>query len=137
MTDVRSECSKPNKVAPRQIEDHTLSTVLLQATKLSQTLRCQRACWSVRHLGDAIHQRRKSRRPHELVVLDEATMDDKHGDEDSDEDDGQSEKIVEIFITPCLFKSGNTDSERFDVETCIEHSEIKCRTPSIGPGHPV
>ena len=127
-----------NWVAPEKREalEDTLSTVLLQATKLSQTLRCQRACWSVRHLGDAI-QRRQSRRPHELVLFDEATMDDKHGDEDSDEEDGQSEKIVEIFITPCLFKSDNTDGERFDVETCIERSEVKCRTPSIEPGRPV
>lgn len=128
-----------NLVAPEKrgaLED-TLSTVLLQATKLSQALRCQRACWSIRHLGDAIHQRRQSGRPDEFILFDEATMDDKHGDEDSDEEDGQSEKIVEIFITPCLFKSGNSDGERFDVETCFERSEVKCRAPSIGPGHRV
>lgn len=119
----------------RTLED-TLLPVLLQAVKLSQTLRCQRAYWSVRHPGDAIRQGPQSGLPDGLVFLDKATMDDKHGDEDSDEEaaHAQYSKTVEIFITPGLFKSGNSDGEQFDIETCIERSEVKCRPLSIGLG---
>lgn len=119
----------------RTLED-SLLPVLLQAVKLSQTLRCQRAYWSVRHPGDAIRQGPQSELPDGLVFLDKATMDDKHGDEDSDEEaaHAQYSKTVEIFITPGLFKSGNSDGEQFDIETCIERSEVKCRPLSIGLG---
>ena len=67
--------------------------------------------------------------PDNLVFWDKATMDDIHGDEDGDEEDAhiQERKIVEIFITPGLFKSGNSDGELFDVEMCVERSEVRCR----------
>ena len=116
----------------KELEDSLLA-VLFQAVKLSQTLRCQRAHWSVRHSGDAIHQRPQSGPPEELVFFDETTMDDTHGDDDSDGGGAQPQysKIVEIFITPGLFKSGNSDGEQFDIETCVERSEVKCRKLSI------
>lgn len=120
----------------RRMLEETLLPMLLQAVKLSQTLRCQRAYWSVRHPGDAIRQRPQSGLPDDLVFFDEATMDDKHGDEDSDEEGAHAQyrKTVEIFITPGLFKSGNSDGEQFDIETCVERSEVRCRPLSIGLG---
>lgn len=64
-------------------------------------------------------------------------MNDKHGDEDSDGENVQTShrKIVEIVVSPGLFKRGNTDGERFDIESCVEPSEVKCKRPSIGVGH--
>ena len=113
----------------RKALEETLLTVLLQAVKLSQTLRCQRAYWSVRHLGDSIHPGPQSGPPNGLVFFNEASMDDKYGEEDSDEEGANApySKIVEIFVTPGLYKSGNSDGERFDIETCIGRSEVKCR----------
>lgn len=113
----------------RKSLEETLLTVLHQAVKLSQTLRCQRAYWSVRHLGDNIYPGPQSGPPNGLVFFNEASMDDKYGEEDSDEEGANApyRKIVEIFVTPGLFKSGNSDGERFDIETCIERSEVKCR----------
>ena len=113
----------------RKALEEDLLTALLQAVKLSQTLRCQRAYWSVRHLGDTIYPGPQSGPPNGLVFFNEASMDDKYGEGDSDEE-GANEpfsKIVEVFVTPGLFKSGNSDGERFDIETCVERSEVKCR----------
>ena len=132
-----------NWVAPerRKALEDSLVGVLLQAVKLSQTLRCQRACWSVRHPGDAVHPRLQPETPGSrdtLIFFDVATMNDKHGDDNSDEEGApaQYRKVVDIFITPGLFKSGNSDGEQFDIETCVERSEVKCRTPSVGAGRP-
>ena len=57
-------------------------------------------------------------------------MEDRYGEEDSDKEDSQvrNGKLVEIFVTPSLFKSGNSDGEQFDVESCVQRSEVKCRT---------
>ena len=120
----------------RALEDGLLA-VLKQAVRLSRTLRCQRAYWSVRHPG-AMGQRAQSGLPSDLVLFDEATMDDVDGNEDSDAEGTRIQygKIIEIFVTPSLFKSGNSDGERFDVEACIERSEVKCRTLSTRHGRP-
>ena len=97
--------------------------ILLCAVSLSKTLRCQRACWSVRHVHGP------SAKDITAVFFDEAVMDDKHGDENSD---GQEiptvdGKLVEIVVSPALFKRGNTDGERFEFESCLQRSEVKCR----------
>ena len=112
----------------REVED-SLCAVILKAITLSQNLRCQRAHWSVRHPGD-INQRVQSELSDDLVFFDPATMEDRYGEEDSDEEDSQvrNGKLVEIFVTPGLFKSGNSDGERFDVEYCSQRSEVKCCT---------
>lgn len=115
-----------------------LFAVLIQAVRLSQTLRCQRAYWSVRHLGNVIQRKPQPGWPDDFVLFDEATMEDNDGDEGSDEEGArvQDGKTVEVFVTPGLFKSGNSDGERFDIETCVERSEVKCRTLPIRHGHP-
>ena len=122
----------------KALEDDLLP-MLFYAVEFSQSLRCQRAHWSVRHLGANLHQKPQSGPWEEKVDFDEGTMDDKHGDDDSDEEGVhiQHGKVVEVFITPALFKSGNTDGERFDVETCVERSEVKCHTLPVRSGHPV
>ena len=112
----------------RKVEDF-LWEVIVKAVTLSQNLRCQRAHWSVRHPGD-INQRVQSELSDGLVFFDQATMEDRYGDEDSDKEDSQvrNGKLVEIFVTPSLFKSGNSDGEQYDVESCVQRSEVKCRT---------
>ena len=115
------------------LEDKLLP-ILFQAVKLSQTLRCQRACWSVRHLGDAVLQSHQTASSDRVVFFDESTMVDNIGNDSSDEEGSQRQyrKIVEVVVTPGLFKRGNTDGELFDVETCIQRSEVKCRELHTG-----
>ena len=117
--------------------EEDLEVILFQAVKFSQTLRCQRACWSVRHLGSATHGSSNTGYADGPVFFDGGTMNDKHGDEDSDGENVQTSyrKIVEIVVSPGLFKRGNTDGERFDIESCVEPSEVKCKRPSIGFDH--
>lgn len=120
----------------KALEDE-LEGILFQAVRLSQTLRCQRACWSVRYLGSGAHASSKPGLANGSVFFDGDSMHDIHGDEDSDGEDVRTHyrKIVEIVVSPGLFKRGNTDGERFDVESCIEPSEVKCKRPPIGVGH--
>ena len=114
-----------------------LEKILFQAVKLSQTLRCQRACWSVRHLGESIAADSAHVSATAPVFFNEVTMNDMHGGADSDDDMPQHKyrKLVEIVVTPGLFKRGNTDGERFDIESCVERSEVKCRLPIVGASH--
>lgn len=92
-----------------------LEEVLVQAIKLSQTLRCQRASWSVRHV---IHRASSNDKP---VHFDESVMVNEREDT-SDEDDPLYERLVEVVVSPALFKRGNTDGEQYDIETCIVDS---------------
>ena len=115
----------------RQKLEEELLGILFQAVRLSQTLRCQRASWSVRHVVDPSTQDpglTTSASP--PLFFDEAVMDDKHGDDDSDIDADdpmdRSRKIVEVVVSPALFKRGNTDGERFEIESCVEPAEVKC-----------
>ena len=117
-----------------ELEDG-LRKILLDAVKLSQTLRCQRALWSIRQPGPFIDGNINAGRADSLFYFDEVAMDDKHGDEDSDGRSipTSSRKIVEIIISPSLWKRGNTDGERYDVEFCVERSEVKCREIPLPP----
>ena len=111
-----------------------LEAILLQAVQLSQVLRYQRASWSVRHVVDAKPHDSMSATSDTPVFFNEAIMDDKHGDDDSDDDvsSHRYRKIVEIVVSPGLFKRGDTDGERFDFEACVERAEVRCYSPAIG-----
>lgn len=109
-----------------------LLNILFQAIDLSKTLRCQRAYWTLKQ------PERQVREPDAPVFYDAVVMDDLHGDEDSDAECGsrQYKKIVEIVVTPALFKRGNADGERFDIETCICRGEVRTHSPTVpAKGH--
>lgn len=112
----------------RQKLEEELLGILLQAVKLSQTLRCQRASWSVRHVIGANSQDPGLTAPDMPTFFDEVVMNDKHGDDDSEDDSctPRGRKIVEIVVSPGLFKRGNTDGERFEFESCVEPAEVRC-----------
>lgn len=106
--------------------------ILSDAVKLSQTLRCQRAFWSVRHAGSSVNSTSIAENGARPLYFDEGTMDDKFGDEDSDGRNirTSSPKIVEIVISPSMWKCGNTDGEGYDVDDCVERFGVKCKRPS-------
>ena len=80
------------------------SELLSDAVKLSQTLRCQRAFWSIRQAGSDSRRNLSAGCADSLLYFDEATMDDTYGDEDSNgrSSPTSSRKIVEIVISPSL-----------------------------------
>ena len=113
----------------QKLEDELLG-ILSGTLKLSQKLRCQRACWSVRHLVTGPRVPLSTKQPEQLMMLDARAMRDINGDE-YDDVAGRGRaivrRVVEIIISPGLFKRGNTDGQGFDTETCMERSEVKCR----------
>lgn len=118
----------------KRLEEDLLG-ILLQAVEFSQILRCQRASWSVRHVVERTQDSALTTSD-AAMFFNKTTMDDKHGD-DSDDDDSMSryQKLVEIVVSPGLFKRGNTDGERFEFESCVEPAEVRCyRQPARGKG---
>lgn len=105
----------------RALEEELLA-ILFSAVSLSKTLRCQRALWSVRQVGESASRDKP-------ILFDEEIMEDKHADENSDGEDipTANGRHVEIVVSPGLFKRGNTDGEQFEFESCIERAEVKCR----------
>ena len=114
-----------------------LQKILSDAVKLSQTLRCQRAFWSIRQAGSVVNRTLNAGRTGSWLYFDENTMDDEQGDEDSEGRSipTSSRKTVEIIISPSLWKCGDTDGERYDIESCVERSEVKCKRPSSSRRH--
>lgn len=110
----------------RKVLEAELYEILFKAVSLSKMLRCQRASWSVRHIDG--HSAGES-----VILFDEAIMDDKHGDEDSD---GQqmpkaNGRVVEIIVCPGFYKCDNTDGEQFEFESYMARSEVKCLYCSV------
>ena len=62
------------------------------------------------------------------MLFDAAAMRDIDIDEDDDITGSRSRgRIVELVVSPGLYKRGNTNGQGFDTETCMERSEVKCR----------
>ncbi|KAG8530513.1 uncharacterized protein KY384_005016 [Bacidia gigantensis] len=122
--DVVGPLAPEGKIA--QLE-HDLHGLLLQAVKLSQTLRCQRASWSVRHVVSL-----EAASLDGPVVLDDSIMEDVPNDRDHESDISRVPyRIVEVVVTPALFKKGNTDGEQYDVESCVGQAEVRSKAPAV------
>ena len=100
-----------------------LEEILFQAVRLSQTLRCQRALWSVRHV---IPRASSNDLP---VYFERPFMVNERGDA-GDEGDRSRRRVVEVVVSPALFKCGNPDGEQYDVETCIEPAKVRSFLPA-------
>jgi hypothetical protein len=123
-----------------------LENIFETAVRFSQLLRRQRACWSVcfphsRMVANivagqnqcAMNERTSSRAHIDACWYDPLTM------EDTDEDGMEHEedafhhsrpvnvaKQVQLLITPALFKRGNADGEKYDIQACLVKSIVKC-----------
>ena len=62
-------------------------------------------------------------------------MDDIYGDGDSNGGNSltSSRKLVEIVISPRLWKRENANGERYDSEFCVERSEVMCKETIFSP----
>lgn len=104
----------------RKTLEKDLLEILLEAVDLSRTLRRQRACWTVRHF-DGLPTRNSP------VLLDETVMEDVHGDDESDNEGIRTayKRAIDVIASPALFKRGDSDGKRFEVETCVVKAEVK------------
>jgi hypothetical protein len=97
--------------------ENDLYVIFVEAVHLSQFLRRQRAMWSVRFpqrpvlLGrtEELHQRGQ-------LMFDPASMKDEYGEDEEVDREVLKRQLVELVITPTLYKRGNLNGERFDVE---------------------
>ena len=61
------------------------------------------------------------------MIFDATAMRDINADDDDMEDSGGRRAVVELIISPGIFKRRNAKGEYFDIESCLERSEVKCR----------
>ena len=117
-----------------KLEDE-LRMILSDAVDLSRTLRRQRAFWSIRQAGSFVNRTWNAGCADGLLYFDEGTMDDIYDDEDSNGGNSltSSRKLVEIVISPSLWKRGNANGERYDSEFCVERSEVMCKETIFPP----
>jgi hypothetical protein len=103
-----------------------LQNVFVPAVELSQVLRRQRAYWSVQFphvmatkdlLSDE-HTQPYIFKPDQMADIDSS-------DEEADTR-GQCLKSVDIIILPGLYKCGDNDGERYEIESVVEKAQVSC-----------
>ena len=105
-----------------------LIPIMKRAVEVSRLLRCQRACWSIRHLAMPKQNMDSPSRGPDFVLFDESTMEDMDAGETHGKLHGQElhQRQVQIVVCPALYKRGNHNGERYDVEACMERSQVRC-----------
>ncbi|KAJ4203210.1 hypothetical protein NW767_005321 [Fusarium falciforme] len=109
-----------------ELERTLLENVFVPAVELSQVLRRQRAYWYVQFprvmaakglLSDE-HTRPYIFKPDQMADIDSS-------DEEADAR-GQCLKSVDIIILPGLYKCGDNDGERYEIESVVEKAQVSC-----------
>lgn len=112
-------------------EDDVLGNDMVQilenALTLSLLLRHQKASWALR-FPEGMSRSLSHPGP---VTLDPRQMKDLNGPDDEDEDedeksDVQCHNLVEIFVTPGLYKQGNMDGEKYETDYVVLRAEVIC-----------
>jgi hypothetical protein len=123
-----------------------LENIFETAVRFSQLLRRQRACWSVcfphtRMAANAVagqtqrtmNETLPSPAPTDACRYDPLTMEDIDEDGMDHEEDAfhhsrqvNVAKQVQLLITPALFKRGNADGDKYEVQACLVKSIVKC-----------
>ncbi|KAL8798871.1 MAG: hypothetical protein Q9182_006327 [Xanthomendoza sp. 2 TL-2023] len=96
----------------------TLTSIFVEAVRLSQFLRQQRALWCVRFppRTAAVPEKRLETEQIASLKFDPSCMKDEWSEEEDESANVLHGKPVEIIITPALFKRGNLNGEHFDKE---------------------
>jgi hypothetical protein len=102
-----------------------LSEILQEAVELSQYIRRQRPCWSVRfpRMPIPTHEeiaQHKIMRQH----YDTARMRDRQFDDRKASSDGLSELLVDFVLSPGLYKRGTLEGDQFDRESIVKKVEV-------------
>ncbi|KAL2060459.1 hypothetical protein VTL71DRAFT_9490 [Oculimacula yallundae] len=128
METARVWCSGPQDQQKMAAE---LLNIFSEAVHFVRLLRTQRAQWSLRFPKPYSkppssplprdHPNYFDSMPQSRVMFDHSTM---KSIAPHDDDERTDNKFVQIFITPALFKRGDSDGEKFDVFSCIDTSII-------------
>ena len=102
----------------------------MDAQKLSQLIRCQRASWQVRHPSRRIiapivvTDEDGTVREYDLPPKPWRLEFDPECMKDQAQDYEGGKATVDMVLAPGLWKQGDVDGERFDVESCIVPSLV-------------
>jgi hypothetical protein len=104
----------------RDLED-SLNAIFAEAIELSQFLRRQRALWYVQF----------PRRPFppEPLKFDPSSMRDIMCEDEGLDPTYLRQQIVELVVSPALYKRGNVDGERYDIEYPAVAANVLMRKP--------
>lgn len=108
-----------------EVLEQDMIQILESALTLSMLLRHQKASWALR-FPQGMSRPLSHSGP---VTLDPCQMKDLNGPDDEDKVDmsnGQCPKSVDIFVTPGLYKQGNMDGEKYDIESVVLKAEVLC-----------
>jgi len=90
-----------------------------KAVQISHMLRQQRAYWTLRFPQVICTD---ASAPGGVLLFNKSTM------VDDDDNEIQSPRVVEIVVTPAVFKQGTADGERFDIWTCLHQAIVVVQT---------
>ena len=108
----------------------SFAAIIADALRQSQLMRCQRASWTVKHPTMRVqkpnivtdeHGEKIRHMPEPgpwKLQFDPRTM----IDQGKDYEDGEA--LVDLVLAPGLYKRGDKDGERFDVESCVVPSLV-------------
>jgi hypothetical protein len=117
-----------------------LDEVISSAIALSCIIRQQRAYWTVAFPesspASSVVSQVTSKTPSQgksPILFDPETMrDGKDGEEELDGNCQRSleNHVVELMISPALFKRGDASGNKYDEESCFMPAEVRCQLPS-------
>lgn len=109
-----------------------LEAIFTDAIRFSQDLRRQRALWYVNFPGPQI---RHDARPPAPLMFDPAKMTDTTVDEwpEGIRTDPRflRQQYVEMVVAPALYKRGNVDGERYEIEDLVVPASVLMRPPPV------
>ncbi|KAJ3547507.1 hypothetical protein NM208_g1481 [Fusarium decemcellulare] len=112
-----------------ELEKTLRQNIYEPAIELSQLLRRQRACWYVRFPHIMAGNQLPENDYTAPYIFQPDTMKDIDGleeDEDDNAGSGHCLKAIDIVILPGLYKSGNHDGKKYDIEYLLLKAEVSC-----------
>jgi len=112
------------------LDDEKLSDILSDAIRLSQLLRLQRSCWSIKFPDvpvtdpDVSEIRARPYEPHTMSAQD--------FDDYRDDLKAPSKVPVEFVIFPMLYKRGTIEGEQFELDSLVKKAEVTLEPPKTG-----
>jgi hypothetical protein len=113
-----------------ELEDNLIA-IFADAVKLSQLLRRQRALWYVRFPRPGGMWRDVKQIGNVPLMFDPSSMADEWSDNMGTDPVFLRQQYVEMVVSPALFKRGNVDGERYDVECPVVAASVLMRAPVL------
>lgn len=95
------------------VYEDRLRKIFIEAVQLAQFLRQQRALWSARFPCRPLLPGQQETGP---LMYDPSRMKVEKGDDDDMNPEQLKQQYVDIVVTPALYKRGNPNGERFEIE---------------------